>query len=120
MTRSRVQQETAEGLSTSEQGIGPYEPTAASVSLPSPNLRHESVLVRELQNRLSQFDTALEVVVAEKDGLIMRHEQDAAERQEKHNLAIAELERQAQDIDRGRSRLIRALRDDDEKGSDDA
>lgn len=44
----------------------------------------------------------------------------AAERQEKHNLAIAELERQAQDIDRGRSRLIRALRDDDDKGSDDA
>jgi len=113
MTRSKATQEPAEGLSTSEQGIGPYEPTAASVSLPSPNLKHDGVLVRELQNRLSQFDTALEVVVAEKDGLIMRHEQDAAERQEKHNLAIAELERQAQDIDRGRKRLLRALTEDE-------
>ena len=111
--------EPAEGLSTSEQGIGrPYEPTAASVSLPSPNLRHESVLVRELQNRLSQFDTALEVVVAEKDGLIMRHEQDAAERQEKHNLAIAELERQKVDISKGRARLMRALEDDRDADAD--
>lgn len=83
--------------------------TTAPVSLPSPNLRHESVLIRELTTRLSQFDTALEVVVAEKEGKILRYEQESAERSDKHSLEIAELDRQAEDINKGRNRLKRAL-----------
>ncbi len=109
MTRLKSPQTPAEGLPAPEPSQVPSDIETASVSLPSPHLKHDGVLVRELTNRLSQFDTALEVVIAEKDGLILRHEQDISERHEKHNLAIAELERQAQDIDKGRKRLLRAL-----------
>lgn len=107
MTRAKPVEETE-----TEPAPAASLTTTEPVSLPSPNLKHDGVLVRELQNRLSQFDTALEVVVAEKEGLTLRYEQDAAERLEKHNLAIAELERQMQDIDKGRRRLLRALEDE--------
>ncbi len=85
-----------------------------AVSLPSPNILHENTLVRELTTRLSQFDTALEVVTAEREGKQLRHEQAMAEAEEKHRLSMAELQRQAEDIDRGRRRLLRALEDERE------
>lgn len=88
---------------------------SAPVSLPSPHLLHENTLLRELTNRLSQFDTALEVVIAEKEGRILRHEQQLAELTEKHDLGISELDRQAKDIDKGRKRLLRALEEEAEE-----
>lgn len=113
MTRTK-NPETAPTEAQDTQPMSPQqiEPTA-SVSLPSPLLKHDGVLVRELTTRLSQFDTALEVVVAEKEGRIVRHEEQIAELTEKHNLGIAELERQAKDIDTGRRRLLRALAEEE-------
>lgn len=112
MTRKST--ETAmEATPSPDKGNVPAKAETPAVSLPSPNLRHESVLVRELTSRLDQFDTALEVVVAEREGKILRYEQEAAEREEKHRLEISELDRQAEDIERGRKRLKKALEEDE-------
>jgi len=113
VTRKATQQ-PAEGLSTSEQDIVPTEAGTGPVSLPSPNLKHAVILTAELKNRLHQFQTGMSVLTAEIDGKVTRHEQEVAERKQKHDQEVDELLRQMDDMKKG-ARMLQAALDASEE-----
>ncbi len=124
MTRLKSPQLTADGLPASEPSQAPSVTLSASTGLPTLNVAQDAVLTRELTNRLDQFKTFVEVVVAEINGQAMRydqiraervlkHEQDLSELDLKHSQAISELERQQADLLRGVRRLERSLAEED-------
>jgi len=109
MTRARAAQEPAEGLSTSEQGIGPYEPTAAVQSLPSANIQHASVLANELTNRMHQFDSGIIALQGELEGQQEQHERAMKDVEDRHLLSKADLLRRIGDLQKGKKMLSAAL-----------